>query len=69
MSKTLVNVFSLHSFTAAARSGSPAHVAKVSKLSAAVSAGQYQADAYAVSGSIIQHSIEFGAANYLTVHT
>jgi hypothetical protein len=44
-------------------------VAKVSKLSAAVSAGQYQADAYAVSGSIIQHSIEFGAANYLTVHT
>jgi len=67
MGKTLVNVFSLRSFTASALNGSPAHVAKVSRLSAAVSAGQYQADAYAVSGSIIQHSIEFGAANCLTV--
>ncbi len=68
MSKTLTNVFSLRSYTASALSGSSAHVAKVSKLSAAVSAGKYHVDAYAISGSIIQHSIEFGAANYLTVH-
>jgi hypothetical protein len=67
MSETLTNVFSLRGFTASALRGSPAHVAKVSRLSAAVSAGQYQVDAYAVSGSIIQHSIEFGAASCLTV--
>jgi anti-sigma28 factor (negative regulator of flagellin synthesis) len=43
-------------------------VAKVSELDAAVSSGRYQVDAHAVSGSIIQHSIEFGAGNYLTVN-
>ena len=30
-----------------------------------MSSEQYQVDAYVVSGSIIQHSIEFGGARYL----
>jgi flagellar biosynthesis anti-sigma factor FlgM len=59
-----VQLSSLSKYLASALSGSPAHVAKVSELSAAVSNGQYQVDAQAVGGSIIQHSIEFGGASY-----
>ncbi len=61
-------ISSLGSYLAAALNGSPAHVAKVSELGAAVSNGQYQVDAHAVSGSIIQHSIEFGGASYLSLN-
>ncbi len=57
----------LSSYLASALIGSPAHVAKLSKLGTAVSSEQYKVDAYVVSGSIIQHGIEFGGANYLAV--
>lgn len=60
-----VQLSSLSSFLASALEGSPAHTAKVSELGAAVSSGRYQVDAWAVSGSLIQHSIEFGASSYL----
>jgi flagellar biosynthesis anti-sigma factor FlgM len=59
-----VQLSNMSSYLAAALSGSPAQVAKVSELGAAVSSGQYQVDAFAVSGSIIQHSIEFGGNTY-----
>jgi flagellar biosynthesis anti-sigma factor FlgM len=59
-----VQLSNMSSYLAAALAGSPAQVAKVSELSAAVSSGQYQVDAFAVSGSIIQHSIEFGGSTY-----
>jgi len=55
-----VQLSSLSSSLSSALDGSPARLAKVSELSTAVSSGQYQVDAYAVSGSIIQHSIQFG---------
>jgi flagellar biosynthesis anti-sigma factor FlgM len=42
---------------ASALQGSPAHVAKVSELGAAVSSGRYRVDANAVSGSIIDYSL------------
>lgn len=58
---------SLSSYLASALGGSPAHVAKISELGAAVSSHWYQVDPYVVSGSIIQHSIEFGVASYLAV--
>lgn len=50
----------LSGYLASALAGSPAHLAKMSDLIAAVSGGRYQVDASAVSGSIIQHGIEFG---------
>ncbi len=59
-----VQLSNMSSYLAAALMGSPAQVAKVSQLSAAVSSGQYQVDAFAVSGSIIQHSIELGGSSY-----
>jgi flagellar biosynthesis anti-sigma factor FlgM len=59
----------LSSYLAAALSGSAAHVAKLAKLAAAVSSGQYQVDPQAVSGSIIQHSIEFGGSAYWALST
>jgi flagellar biosynthesis anti-sigma factor FlgM len=59
---------SLGSHLKSALEGSPAHVAKMSELDAAVSSGQYNVDAHAVSGSIIQHSIEFGGGTYLAVN-
>jgi anti-sigma28 factor (negative regulator of flagellin synthesis) len=59
----------LGSYLASALSGSPAHAAKLSELGAAVSKGQYQVDAYAVSGSIIQSSIEFGGSSYAALST
>jgi flagellar biosynthesis anti-sigma factor FlgM len=64
-----VQLSNLSGYLASALAGSPAHVAKVGELSAAVSSGKYQVDANAVSGSIIQHSIEFGGASYPAVNT
>ena len=64
-----VQLSGLSRYLVAALAGSPEHVAKVNQLSDAVSSDQYQADAYLVSGSIIQHSIEFGGASYLAVKT
>jgi hypothetical protein len=57
----------LSSYLTSALTGSPAHVAKLSALGTAVSSQQYKVDAYLVSGSIIQHGIEFGGAHYPTV--
>lgn len=54
----------LSSYLASAISGSPAHVAKLAELNTALSNGQYNVDAYAVSASIIQHSVEFGGSSY-----
>ncbi len=59
----------LSSYLASALSGSLAHVAKLAKLAAAVSSGQYQVDSYAVSGSIIQHAIEFGGSAFWVLST
>jgi flagellar biosynthesis anti-sigma factor FlgM len=64
-----VQLSRLSSYLASALNGSPEHLAKVSELSAAVASGQYNVDAYAVSGSIIQHSIEFGGGANFTVST
>ena len=55
-----VQLSSLGRYLAAALDGSAALVAKLSELQSAVSSGQYRVDAYAVSGSIIQHRIQFG---------
>jgi hypothetical protein len=55
-----VQLSGLSSYLASALNGSAAHVAQVTELTGTVSSGQYKVDAYAVSGSIIQHSIEFG---------
>jgi anti-sigma28 factor (negative regulator of flagellin synthesis) len=60
---------SLSSYLASALNGSVSQVAKVNQLSADVSRGRYQVDAYAVGGSIIQHSIEFGGTGYLGLST
>jgi flagellar biosynthesis anti-sigma factor FlgM len=60
---------SLSSYLSSALSGSPTHLAKVSELGAAVSTGQYDVDSSAVSGSLIQHSIEFGGARYSALST
>lgn len=57
-----VQLSGLSSYLASALNGSASHVALVTELSGTVSSGQYKVDAYAVSGSIIQHSIEFGGA-------
>jgi anti-sigma28 factor (negative regulator of flagellin synthesis) len=59
----------LSSYLASALDGSPAHAAKLSELGAAVSSGQYHVDIHAVSGSLIQHSIEFGGSSYLGLTT
>lgn len=60
---------SLSSYLTAALSGSAVHVAKLANLGAAVSRGRYQVDSHAVSGSIIQHSIEFGGSAYGALST
>jgi anti-sigma28 factor (negative regulator of flagellin synthesis) len=52
----------LSTYLAAAMSGSPMHVAKLSALGAAVSSGQYNVDASAVSNGVIQHSLLFSGA-------
>lgn len=59
----------LSSYLASALSGSAAHVAKLAKLAAVVSSGQYQVDSSAVSASIIQHAIEFGGSAYWALGT
>lgn len=59
----------LSNYLASALSGSSAHVAKLFVLGSAVSSGQYHVDAQTVSGSIIQHSIEFGGSRYLGLST
>jgi flagellar biosynthesis anti-sigma factor FlgM len=59
-----VQLSQLSSYLASALSGSPAQVAKLSELGTAVSTGQYHVDADALSGSLIQHSIEFGGSGY-----
>lgn len=55
-------ISNLSAYLAAAISGSPAHVAKVSALGEAVSSREYSVDAGAVSEDIIQHSILFSGA-------
>jgi len=62
MSEVLTDILNLSRYLSSALSGSPAHVEKVSKLSAAVSRDQYFVDADVVSASLIQHRIEFGGA-------
>lgn len=59
-----VQLSNLSSYLSSALSGSPAHIAKVSELSSAVSSGRYRVDAHSVSGSIIQHGIEFGGGSH-----
>lgn len=58
----------LSDYLASALQGSPANVAKLRALSATVSSGQYLVDAYAVSGSLIQHAIEFGGSVCLALN-
>jgi|ERR1700733_9512769 len=60
---------SLSSYLISALNGSPAHLAKVSELAAAVSSGQYQVSASVISGSIIQHGIELGGSGYSAMTT
>ncbi len=64
-----VQISTLSRYLASALDGSPAQVAKVSELGAAISAGRYAVDAHAVSGSIIQHAIEFGGPTYLALNS
>ena len=59
-----VQLSGLSGYLASALSGSPTHIAKLAELSSSVPNGQYHVDAYAVGGSIIQHSIEFGGGGY-----
>jgi anti-sigma28 factor (negative regulator of flagellin synthesis) len=62
-----VALSNLSNYLASAYSGSPEHLARVTELGDAVSSLQYQVDSFAVSGSIIQHSIEFGQPAFLAV--
>jgi anti-sigma28 factor (negative regulator of flagellin synthesis) len=62
-----VRLSSLSSFLTSALSGSPERLEKLNALGGAVSSGQYQVDANTVSGSIIQHNIEFGGASNAVV--
>ena len=62
-----VQLSNLSRYLASALLGSPARVAKMSELTAAISSGDYQVDAFAVSGSLIQHSIDFGHSGYLAL--
>lgn len=64
-----VQLMALSSYLAAALSGSPAHAAKLAGLASEVSNGQYHVDASAVSGSIIQHRVEFGGSAYGGLNT
>jgi|SRR5277367_4099262 len=58
-----VQLSNLSGYLSSTLSGSPARLAKLSELGTAVSSGQYYVDSYAVSGSIIQHILEFGGAS------
>ena len=64
-----VQLSALSDYLASALSGSPAREAKLTQIGTAVSSGQYRVDAYIVSGSIIQHSIEFGGSAYQGLST
>lgn len=64
-----VQLSALSGYLAAALSGPPEHAAKVAGLTSAVSTGQYHVDSFTVSGSIIQHSIEFGGSAYRGLNT
>ncbi|HEX5227575.1 MAG TPA: flagellar biosynthesis anti-sigma factor FlgM [Bryobacteraceae bacterium] len=59
-----VELSALSKYLAAALSGSPEHAAKLAGLTSAISTGTYLVDAFKVSASIIQHSIEFGGSAY-----
>ncbi len=60
-----VQLSSLSAHLSAALGDSAEQVNKLSQLAAAVLTGGYQVDAGTVSESIIRHSLQFGAANYL----
>ena len=60
-----VQLSNLSAHLAAARGDSKEHIAKLSALTTALLHGQYKVDANVVSDSIIQHSLQFGGANYL----
>ena len=62
-----VQLSALSRYLTSALFGSPAHLSKLSELTAAVSSGQYQVDSFAVSGSIIQDSIDFGRGGSLAL--
>ena len=53
-----VQLSSLATVLRAALSGSAEHLAKLSDLGDVVSRGQYHVDAFAVSGSIIQYTLD-----------
>ncbi len=55
-----LQISNLSTYLAAAMSGSPAHVAKLSALGTAVASGQYKVDSGVVSEGLIQHSLLFG---------
>jgi anti-sigma28 factor (negative regulator of flagellin synthesis) len=57
-----LQISNLSTYLAAATSGSPAHVAKLSALGTAVASGQYQVDPGGVSNGLIQHTLLFGGA-------
>lgn len=59
-----VQLSSMGRYLAAAITGSPAHLQKLSDLQAAIETGQFQVDAYRVSGSIIQHSLASAGGSY-----
>ena len=56
-----VQLSNLSEYLAAARSDSPAHVAKLGELKATVAGGGYHVDPLVVSHAIIQDSLRFGA--------
>jgi anti-sigma28 factor (negative regulator of flagellin synthesis) len=55
-----VQLSNLGAQMAAAYNDSPAHVAKLSSLTATVSSGSYQVDAGVLSNSIIEANLQFG---------
>jgi anti-sigma28 factor (negative regulator of flagellin synthesis) len=55
-------ISNLSTYLAAATSGSPTLVAKLSALGTAVSSGQYKVDSSVLSEGIIQHSLLFSGA-------
>lgn len=57
-----LQISNLSTYLAAAMSGSPALVAKLSALGTAVASGQYKVDSLVVSEGLIQHSLLFSGA-------
>jgi anti-sigma28 factor (negative regulator of flagellin synthesis) len=55
-------ISNLSTYLAAAMSGSPTLVAKLSALGTAVASGQYKVDSSVLSEGIIQHSLLFSGA-------